>query len=110
MRFQSVTPADTTGETQVGNDTAREPQQENGTPGIVGMKVRLTRKLSELINGVDLSKVHIGDTLDLSNRDALTLIAEGWAAPIMDAPPERDRASDHASGWNRARDRRRKKR
>jgi hypothetical protein len=45
------------------------------------MKVRLTRKFAELINGVDLSKVHAGDTLDLSARDAQILLAEGWAAP-----------------------------
>jgi hypothetical protein len=43
------------------------------------MKVRLTRKLSELINGIDLSKAHAGDTLDLTDKDARTLIAEGWA-------------------------------
>jgi hypothetical protein len=45
------------------------------------LKVRLTRKFAELINGVDLSKVHAGDTLDLSTRDAQILLAEGWAAP-----------------------------
>jgi hypothetical protein len=43
------------------------------------MKVRLTQKLSELINGIDLSKAHTGDTLDLTDKDARTLIAEGWA-------------------------------
>lgn len=55
------------------------------------MKVRLTRKLSELINGVDLSRVHEGDTLDLSPREALILVAEGWALPVQ---AERDRAHD----------------
>ena len=55
------------------------------------MKVRLTRKLSELIDGVDLSQVRAGDTLDLSPRDALILVAEGWALPIQ---AERDRAHD----------------
>jgi hypothetical protein len=43
------------------------------------MKVRLTRKFADLINGLDLSKAHTGETLDLSQRDAEMLMAEGWA-------------------------------
>jgi hypothetical protein len=60
------------------------------------MKVRLTRKLSQLIDGVDLSKAHEGDTLDLSPRDALMLVAEGWALPVYEGGygRERDRAHD----------------
>lgn len=61
------------------------------------MKVRLTRKLAELINGVDLSKAHAGDTLDLTERDARTLVAEGWA--VYDAGEQaRDRAHDKPRG------------
>ena len=55
------------------------------------MKVRLTCKLSEVINGVDLSNAREGDTLDVSPRDALLLIAEGWASPVFQ---ERDKAHD----------------
>ena len=63
------------------------------------MKVRLTQKLAELINGVDLSKAHTGDTLDLTDRDANTLIAEGWAAPVYQGgDPGRDRAHDKPRG------------
>ena len=60
---------------------------------IPGMKVRLTHKFSELINGVDLSHAKKGDTLDLPDRDARTLIAEGWAVyePVRAG---RDRAHD----------------
>jgi hypothetical protein len=59
------------------------------------MKVRLTQKLSELIDGVDLSKANKGDTLDLTENDARTLIAEGWAAPLYGGRrPDRDRAHD----------------
>jgi len=43
------------------------------------MKIRLTRKLADLINGIDLSKAHEGETLDLSEREARLLMAEGWA-------------------------------
>ena len=62
------------------------------------MKIRLTHKFSNFINGIDLSKAHEGDTLDLSTRDANMLLAEGWAAPAGfegKAPPQ-DIAPDRA--------------
>jgi len=43
------------------------------------MKVRLTRKFADLINGIDLSKAHAGETRELSDREAGILLAEGWA-------------------------------
>ena len=43
------------------------------------MKIRLTRKLADLLNGIDLSKAREGETLDLSEREARLLLAEGWA-------------------------------
>jgi len=43
------------------------------------MKIRLTHKFAELINGIDLSKFHAGDTVALSPVDARLLMAEGWA-------------------------------
>ena len=42
------------------------------------MRVRLTRKFAERIDGVDLSNVAVGDVIDLPERKARTLIAEGW--------------------------------
>jgi hypothetical protein len=45
----------------------------------VEMRVRLTRKLAEVIDGVDLSGHSVGETFDLPRRDARLLIAEGWA-------------------------------
>jgi hypothetical protein len=56
------------------------------------VKVRLTRKFSNLLNGIDLSHAHQGDTLDLSDRDAQMLVAEGWAE--LAESMVRDRASD----------------
>jgi hypothetical protein len=43
------------------------------------LRVRVIRKLAERLNGVDLSKVRVGDSLDVSSRDGRMLIAEGWA-------------------------------
>lgn len=45
------------------------------------MRVRLTRKLAESVDGVDLSAHGVGDILDVSPDDAQLLIAENWAVP-----------------------------
>ena len=45
------------------------------------MKVRITHTLAELIDGIDLSHVSPGEVVDLPARDAVILIAEGWALP-----------------------------
>jgi len=49
----------------------------------IEMRVRLTRKLAEAIDGVDLSGHSVGETFDLPRRDARLLIAEGWAQPDL---------------------------
>lgn len=43
--------------------------------------VVLTRKLAQVINGIDLSERSVGDRVPLSRADARLLIAEGWAEP-----------------------------
>ncbi|CEF48786.1 unnamed protein product [uncultured bacterium] len=58
------------------------------------MLVRLTRKFSEAIDGVDLSGRAVGDRLDLPQHDAELLIAEGWATPV--APKARRMRSQRA--------------
>lgn len=45
------------------------------------MRIRLTRKLADCLDGVDLSHYSVGDVLDLPRRDAHLLLAEGWASP-----------------------------
>ena len=47
------------------------------------MKVRLTRKLADVINEIDLSTSSVGDIIDLPQRDARILIAEGWAEGVF---------------------------
>jgi hypothetical protein len=50
--------------------------------GILGrMKVWLTRKYAERIDGVDLSGKEPGDLLDIPREDARMLLAEEWAIP-----------------------------
>jgi hypothetical protein len=45
------------------------------------MKVRLTRKLAEQIDGIDLEGRAPGDLLDLSPEQARLIVAEQWAIP-----------------------------
>lgn len=60
------------------------------------MRVRLVRKLANVLNGIDLSNVKIGDVLNLLPHHAAMLVAEGWAeetehAPtkVFDVPPRK---------------------
>ena len=41
--------------------------------------VRLIRKYADMIDGVNLEQISVGDRLELPRRDADVLIAEGWA-------------------------------
>lgn len=43
-------------------------------------RVRLTRKLAAALNGLDVSALRVGDIIELPDRSAKMLIAEGWAA------------------------------
>jgi hypothetical protein len=66
------------------------------------MKVRLTRKYADVIDGVDLSNVRTGETLDLPAREARLLLAEGWAEY---AGGRRSRATANESTFSRKRSR-----
>jgi hypothetical protein len=78
------------------------------------MKVRLTRKLAEIIDGVSLEGARVGDVLDLGEREARLLIAEDWATDrerrrIQVQPPDVDRrrresaflTEPHRDGYDR---------
>jgi hypothetical protein len=55
------------------------------------MRVRLTRRLAERIDDVDLSDRRVGDLIDMSAHDAELLIAEGWATPANPECEDADR-------------------
>jgi len=54
------------------------------------MRVRLTRRLADYIDGVDLSRRSVGDLLDLPEHDAAMLVAEGWALALERKPQKHD--------------------
>ena len=49
------------------------------------MHIRLTRKLANHLDGVDVTDVNEGDVIDLPRLEAQLLIAERWAEPFV--PP-----------------------
>ena len=50
-------------------------------------RVRITKKLAAILNGVDLSKVAVGDLIIVPEATAAMLIREGWAELVPDEPP-----------------------
>ena len=69
----------------------------------MSIKVRLTRKFAQILNGIDLSRAKAGEELDLSDREAELLIAEGWASPVdkaADNPSRRKRSSKQGPAFS----------
>ena len=60
------------------------------------LKVRITRKFAEFIDGVDLSTKRVGDVIEVPVRDAKLLIAENWAVNVSKGEPLRIEAADPA--------------
>jgi hypothetical protein len=62
------------------------------------VRIRLTSKFAERLNGVDLRSYHVGQVFEVRDRDALMLIEERWAEPAdaghtaEDRPPRKRRA------------------
>jgi hypothetical protein len=61
------------------------------------MRVVLTRKLADRVDGVELSGWRVGDVLELPDQEASLLLAERWAIPdrrsmTVAAPVERRRS------------------
>jgi hypothetical protein len=50
------------------------------------MFVRLTAKLAEVVNGVDLSHYSEGEVVELPERECRMLIAERWAELVSQQP------------------------
>jgi hypothetical protein len=48
------------------------------------IRVRLTKKLAAILNGVDVSSLRVGDILELPDSAAQMMITEQWAEPVID--------------------------
>jgi hypothetical protein len=53
------------------------------------LRIRLIRKIADIIDGIDLSRRKAGEIVEVSARDAAVLFAEGWA----EAAPARRRSN-----------------
>jgi hypothetical protein len=62
--------------------------------GDQSVKVRITRKFAEFIDGVDLSARRVGDVIEVPSRDARLLVAENWAVNVSDGEPLRVEAAN----------------
>jgi hypothetical protein len=45
-------------------------------------RIRLTRKLAATLNGLNVSKVSVGEVMNVSTSDAAMMVAEGWAESL----------------------------
>ena len=69
------------------------------------VRVRLTRKLANVMDGVDVTNYEPGDLIDLPERKARLLVAEGWAiADLRIAGPARVLAFRRATDPGHSRD------
>ncbi|MGH9145924.1 MAG: hypothetical protein ACRD1Q_04390 [Vicinamibacterales bacterium] len=50
------------------------------------LRIRLTRKLAERLNGVDLTGFRAGEVIELPDQAARMLLAEGWAEKVVEKP------------------------
>jgi hypothetical protein len=64
-------------------DQSPRPERWAAAPDEIAL-VRLVRKYADILDGVNLQEVKVGDRLELSRRDANVLIAEGWAERVAD--------------------------
>ena len=55
---------------------------------MASVRVRLTKKLAPLMNGVDLRNCEVGEIVMLPNAQAENLIREGWAEPVDTPDPD----------------------
>ena len=46
------------------------------------MRVKLIRKFADVLNGIDLTEMRVGDVVDLKPHHAAILVVEGWAEPV----------------------------
>lgn len=53
------------------------------------LRVRLIKKLAEVINDVDLSHRYVGEVFDCPLRDGRLLVLEGWAEIVNGEPLSR---------------------
>jgi hypothetical protein len=49
------------------------------------LRVQLTHKLANRLDGIDVSQFRVSDIIELPDAHAALLIAEGWAKPVVES-------------------------
>jgi hypothetical protein len=62
---------------------------------VFSLRIRLLKKLAEVINDVDLSYRSVGEIFDCSPRDGRLLVLEGWAEVVSGAALSRPLIAEH---------------
>jgi hypothetical protein len=70
----------------------------------VPVRLRLTRKLASLIDGIDLSRYTVGDFIEVPRYEAELLIAERWAEAVTEPstivpPNDQGRSRGKSVAW-----------
>jgi hypothetical protein len=54
---------------------------------VTKLRIRLTKKIALMVNGVDLTHLHVGDIMELGYDDARMMIDSSWAQIVpLDTP------------------------
>jgi hypothetical protein len=60
------------------------------------IRIRLIRKLAAVLNGIDVSRLSVGDVIELPDSAARMMIAERWAEPLTEPLVPHLRTQKHA--------------
>jgi hypothetical protein len=71
------------GYVSAGGISANTAFQARSKKGGSAVQVRLTQKLANKLDGVDVTTSQVGDVLDLPDSEATVLIVEGWAERVV---------------------------
>jgi hypothetical protein len=59
------------------------------------IRIRLTRKLATVLNGLDVSGLNVGDIIELPDSAARMMVSERWAEIVTEPPTGARLNADH---------------
>jgi hypothetical protein len=66
----------------VHNSSSRRTSEFSASINFVVTRIRLTKKLAAVLNGIDVSSLKVGDIIELPDSAARIMVAEGWAEHV----------------------------
>lgn len=62
------------------------PKRDLCSRSLQTMRAKLVRKFANILNGIDLTKISVGDVINVAPHQAAMLILEGWAEEAPHTP------------------------